>query len=244
MSDAVTSDARNWLDKAAIDRSVGELRPDYRALLIVAEGLRPGPSDATSEARLAAAEATVRERVRRAEAGDGAPVAEHPHLVAWREAFRAFGAKPQRTRPSADALLRRADAGLPRVDRITDVYNAVSVAHVLPIGGEDLDRYAGPALLTRADGTEEFDTTAAGEPVVEHPAPGEVIWRDDAGVTCRRWNWRQCTRTRLTLDTTRAVFILDALGALDDRALTAAGDALCEGLTALAPDVALTTRLL
>lgn len=36
------------------------------------------------------------------------------------------------------------------------------------------------------------------EPAVEHPRPGEVIWRDDAGVTCRQWNWRQCTRTRIT----------------------------------------------
>ncbi|KOG85267.1 hypothetical protein ADK38_37650, partial [Streptomyces varsoviensis] len=114
------------------------------------------------------------------------PVEEHPHLAAWREAFRAFGAKPQRTRPSAEALLRRAADGLPRVDRLTDIYNAISVAHVVPLGGEDLDHYQGPARLVRADGTEEFATAAGGESVIEHPAPGEVVWRDDAGVTCRR----------------------------------------------------------
>ena len=45
----------------------------------------------------------------------------------WRAAYRAFGAKPQRTRPSVEALLRRLDAGLPRIDRITDAYNAVSM---------------------------------------------------------------------------------------------------------------------
>jgi DNA/RNA-binding domain of Phe-tRNA-synthetase-like protein len=33
---------------------------------------------------------------------------------------------------------------------------------------------------------------------MEHPEPGEVIWRDDDGVTCRCWNWRQCVRTRIT----------------------------------------------
>nr|WP_206441158.1 phenylalanine--tRNA ligase beta subunit-related protein [Streptomyces boncukensis] len=203
---------------ASIDPSVSALRPDYRALLIVAEGLRPGPGDARSEELLAEAEAKA------------CDPEEHPHVAEWREAFRAFGAKPKRTRPSVDALLRRAGEGLPRIDRLTDLYNAVSVSHVVPLGGEDLDHYAGPLRLTRADGTEPFELMSGGEPVVENPRPGEVVWRDDAGVTCRRWNWRQCVRTRLTTRTTRAVFILDALGAMDDAALEAAGRDLADAL--------------
>ena len=102
-------------------------------------------------------------------------------MAQWREAFRAFGAKPQRTRPSVEALLRRLETGLPRIDRITDVYNAVSIAFPLPVGGEDLAHYAGPARLVRADGDEEFGTVAAGQPVAEHPERGEVVWRDDRG---------------------------------------------------------------
>ena len=43
---------------------------------------------------------------------------------------------------------------------------------------------------------EPFDTTADGAAVIEHPDPGEVVWCDDAGVTCR-WNWRQAQRTAL-----------------------------------------------
>ncbi|QKV94470.1 hypothetical protein HUT19_24170 [Streptomyces sp. NA02950] len=231
------TDVAGWLESAAIDPAVHALRPDYRALLITAEGLRPGPSDAISERPLADAESAARERF-----GDG-PVEEHPHLAAWREAFRGFGAKPQRTRPSAEALLRRVGAGLPRVDRLTDLYNAVSVAHVLPLGGEDLDHYSGPARLVRATGEETFETTAGGEAAVEHPASGEVVWRDDAGVTCRRWNWRQCVRTRLTHTTTRAFFVLDALGPLDDIALKAAGDQLAEALTESSPGVRIASRL-
>ena len=50
---------------------------------------------------------------------------ELPQVAQWREAFRAFGAKPQRTWPSVEALLCRL-TGVPRIDRITDVYNAVS----------------------------------------------------------------------------------------------------------------------
>ena len=50
-----------------------------------------------------------------------------------------------------------------------------------------------------------------GAPVVESPEPGEVIWRDDLGVTCRRWNWRQGRRTAITATTTSAVFLLEGL---------------------------------
>jgi DNA/RNA-binding domain of Phe-tRNA-synthetase-like protein len=233
----VTPDATRFLADVNLDPAVLALRPDYRVLVLVAEGLEPGPGDAHSERLLTDAEERARERFA------DTPVEEHPHLAAWREAFRAFGAKPQRTRPSAEALLRRAGDGLPRVDRLTDVYNAVSVTHVLPLGGEDLDRYAGPARLVRAEGTEAFGTTAGGAEAVEHPRPGEVVWRDDAGVTCRRWNWRQCVRTRLTTATTRAVFLLDALGPLDDDALAAAGDDLAAGLRAGSPGAVLATRI-
>lgn len=229
----VAVELRQWLDAASIDPAVAELRPDYRALLVVAEGLHPGDSDEFSERLLARAEA------------DACPEpGAHPHVAAWHEAFRSFGAKPKRVRPSVDALLRRAPGGLPRVDRLTDIYNAVSVAHVLPVGGEDLDRYTGPARLVRAEGTEPFEVTSGGVQEVEHPRPGEVVWRDDAGVTCRRWNWRQCVRTRLTTGTTRAVFILDALGAMSDEALTAAGRALTDSLAGSSPGALTSTRLL
>jgi DNA/RNA-binding domain of Phe-tRNA-synthetase-like protein len=233
------TDPQAWLDAATIDDAVFALRPDYRALLVTADGLRGGDSDEVSEPVLTAAEAGARERLgaRRPE--------ELPHPAAWREAYRAFGAKPQRTRPSVEALLRRLDPdGLPRIDRITDVYNAVSIAHLLPLGGEDRAAYAGSPRLVRADGSEPFDTTAGGEPVVEHPEPGEVVWRDDAGTTCRRWNWRQGARTRITTGTTSALFILDALDPLTDDDVHAAADALTDGLLALSPDVVVRRRLI
>ena len=233
----VSAATRDWLAAAHLAPDVVALRPDYRAVLVVAEGLEPGPSDAASERVLRDAEDVAREAL-----GTG-EVIDHPHVAAWREAFRAFGAKPQRTRPSVEALLRRVP-GLPRVDRLTDAYNAVSVAHVVPLGGEDLDAYRGPLHLVRATGEETFTTTAGGEDVVEHPEPGEVVWRDDIGVTCRRWNWRQCTRTRLGPSTTRAVFVLDALGPLDDGALRAAVDALVQALRTTSPQARTSSRLL
>jgi DNA/RNA-binding domain of Phe-tRNA-synthetase-like protein len=232
------SDPAAWLAAAQVDAEVRDLRPDYAALLITADGLQPGPSDEASEAILAAAE----QRAARQLAGSRPE--DLPHVAQWREAFRAFGAKPQRTRPSVEALLRRVETGLPRIDRITDVYNAVSVAFVLPVGGEDLARYTGPTRLVRADGGEDFDTFADGQPAVEHPEPGEVIWRDDRGVTCRRWNWRQCARTRITATTTAAVFILDGLAALGTGGLRAAEAELTESLARLSLQARFASRLM
>lgn len=227
-----------FLDGACVDTAVFALRPDYRALLLAADGLVPGPSDDLSQALLQQAETAA------SQALSDRPVEELAHVAAWREAYRGFGAKPQRTRPSVEALARRAESGLPRVNRLTDVYNAVSVIHQVPVGGEDLSRYRGAPRLIRATGTESFDTTAAGVEVIEHPEPGEVVWCDDAGATCRRWNWRQARRTQLREDTTTALFILDALGAMTDVQLHAAGDDLSTQLRRLGPNVRIAQRLL
>ncbi|OLT41227.1 hypothetical protein BJF86_16035 [Serinicoccus sp. CNJ-927] len=231
-------DLEGFLAGAEIEAEVRRLRPDYRALLVVAAGIVPAPGDEHSEARLRRAEAAA------SEAMADADLLDLPHVAAWREAYRAFGAKPQRTRPSLEALLRRVEGGLPRVNRLTDLYNAVSVQHQIPLGGEDLDRYAGPPRLARAAGDEHFETLASGEAAVEHPLPGEVVWRDDEEVTCRRWNWRQTRRTALTDDTTAALFILDALEPVSDEDLMAAGEDLVTELARLGPDVRSAQRLL
>jgi len=227
-----------FLAGAHVDAAVFALRPDYRALLVAVDGIIPGPSDQGSDALLQAAEAAAREAL------GGGPAEQLPHVAAWREAYRAFGAKPKRTRNSLEALLRRAASGLPRVNRLTDLYNAVSVLYQIPVGGEDLTRYTGAPRLKRADGDEPFDTTADGVAVIEHPDPGEVVWCDDAGVTCRRWNWRQARRTQLREDTTTALFILDALDPVTGEALHAVADDLTARLARLGPAVRAARRLI
>jgi DNA/RNA-binding domain of Phe-tRNA-synthetase-like protein len=124
------------------------------------------------------------------------------------------------------------------------VYNSISVLHQVPLGGEDRDAYVGAARLTRAVGDEPFDTTAGGLEAVEHPEPGEVVWRDDAGITCRRWNWRQGRRTVLRDDTASGLFILDALAPMSDEALATAGDDLAGALAGLGGDIRVSRRLL
>lgn len=94
-----------------------------------------------------------------------------------------------------DAARLRAEQGLPRINVFTDIVNSISALHQIPFGGEDFRRYQDPARLIRSLGTEPFDVTLNGELATALPESGEVVWRDDAGVTCRRWNSRQGHRT-------------------------------------------------
>ncbi|MEV8318712.1 phenylalanine--tRNA ligase beta subunit-related protein [Streptomyces sp. NPDC059900] len=219
-----------------VSDEVRALAPGFTHVAVEAYGLVNGPStDATSN--------LLDEAARRL-AGrlDGRAPHEDPHMAAWRATYTAFGAKPSRTRNSAEALAKRAlaDGGLPRINALVDLYNAISVAHLIPVGGEDLDRIRGGMRLVRATGTEDFVTMAGGERTVEHPDAGEVVWCDDEGVTCRRWNWRQGPRTRLTEDSVNAIFLLEGMG--PDSGAEAAGNELAELLEKSSPGAQLTVH--
>ncbi|MEU6388379.1 phenylalanine--tRNA ligase beta subunit-related protein [Streptomyces sp. NPDC046939] len=222
--------------KITVSDDVRALAPDFHHIAIEAEGLVNTPSTPETSALLDDAARRLAERL-----GGRAPH-EDPHMVAWRAAYTAFGAKPNRTRNSAEALAKRAlaDGGLPRINTLVDVYNAISVAHLIPVGGEDLGHIKGGMRLVRATGEEEFVTVASGEEVVEHPDAGEVVWCDDEGVTCRRWNWRQGTRTRLTDTSVDALFLLEGMG--EHAGLEAAGAELAELLRKFSPGARLTVH--
>ncbi|MFH9227153.1 B3/4 domain-containing protein [Streptomyces lydicus] len=216
----------------SVSDEVSALAPGFGLLAVTAHGLTNGPSDEAGSALLDDAARRLARRL------DGRAPQDDPHMAAWRAAYTAFGSKPSRTRNSAEALAKRAlaDGGLPRINRLVDLYNAVSVAHLLPVGGEDLDRIQGGMRLVRATGDEPFVTAAGGEDVIEHPDAGEVVWCDDEGVTCRRWNWRQGTRTRLTEDSVNALFLLERMAPMPLDDLTAAGTELAEALQKACPD--------
>jgi DNA/RNA-binding domain of Phe-tRNA-synthetase-like protein len=68
---------------------------------------------------------------------------------------------------------------------------------------------------------------------VDAPKPGEVIWADDVGWTCRRWNWPQGPRTRLTESTRNAYFIIEGMApALTETELNEAARELAERIAA------------
>lgn len=219
-----------------VSDEVRALAPGFTHIAIEAHGLVNGPSTDGSSALLDDAARRLAVRL------DGRNPHEDAHMAAWREVYTAFGSKPSRTRNSAEALARRAlsEGGLPRINLLVDLYNAISVAHLIPVGGEDVDRIEGGMHLVRAIGDEDFVTVAGGEEFVEHPDAGEVVWRDGAGVTCRRWNWRQGPRTRLTEDTVAGIFLLESLAPMPVADVEAAAAELAELLEKFSPGARIT----
>lgn len=122
------------------------------------------------------------------------------------------------------------DGTVPATNAVVDLYNAISLRFAIPVGGEDAAAYVGSPQLVRATGAETFDTMADGQPKLETVEKGEVVWRDSLGVTCRRWNWRQGTRTRITEASTSLWFVLERLESMPTEALLTAGKELVEAL--------------
>lgn len=182
------------------------LFPEYSRWLVVAHRMDNHNHHAEVARLLAEAGARVR-----ADATLAANPATHPRLAAWREAFRRFGAKPADTRPALESLVRRVLRGdeIPYINTAVALMNALSLAHLLPCGGDDLGRVTGDFSLRLARGDEPFTPFVGGE--TEYPAPGEVILADDVRVMCRRWIWRQGDATKITPDTTAVAINVDVL---------------------------------
>ena len=220
----------------SIDPRLAGIAPGFRALSILVEAAPITDPDVAPAALTQACQQVLNDDVPWADA----------HLSNWDEVFKAFGAKPKRTPCSAAALRKRVlkDGSLPSLDPVVDIYNAVSIRYAIPVGGENLAAYSGAPRLTLAEGNEPFDTLKEGQPVVEYPDAGEVIWRDDMGVTCRRWNWRQGIRTRLDSQAQTMWFILESLPTMPSGALEEAGEELVSNLQRLMPGATAQVQLL
>ena len=159
----------------------------------------------------------ITEMLRQAEAAlpgkfGSTPVIEHPYIAPWREAYRKFGAKPKDYPSSVENLTRRVlnGATIGHINNLVSLYNTISLRYILPVGGEDLDKIMGDVLLTRA-GKDEPAVILLGEKEARAPHAGEILYKDEVGAICRRWNWKEADRTKLTHGTHNAVLVIEAL---------------------------------
>lgn len=139
-------------------------------------------------------------------------VTEHPNIATWRDAYRKFGAKPKDYPSSIENLARRVLKGatIGDINLLVSLYNTISLRYLLPVGGEDLDKIVGDVLLTRA-GDDEPALFLLGEKEARAPRAGEIIYKDDVGAICRRWNWKEADRTKLTQETRNALLVIERL---------------------------------
>ena len=99
--------------------------------------------------------------------------------------------------------------GLNPINKVVDIYNFISLKHMTPVGGDDLDKVEGDIELTYATGQESFTRLNSDETI--NPDSGEVIYKDDKEVLCRRWNWRECDKSKMTETTKNAALVIEGL---------------------------------
>lgn len=139
-------------------------------------------------------------------------LSQNSKIDIWRKAYFLFGAKPKENKSSVENLYRLILNGtnLRHINNLVDIYNFISLKHMLPLGGEDIDKIKGDILLTFAKENEPL-VLLLGDKEPRPPHIGEVIYKDDVSAICRRWNWREADRTKLTEETKNCVLVIEGL---------------------------------
>ena len=190
---------------------VAERFPEFRVALVVAETISVNETrGAALAAEIAATEEACRAR------WGGTELSAIPGVAAWRSAYKGFGIKRTSYRSSVERLIKRVLAGgaLPEVNRLVDLYNAVSLASEVCLGCDDLDAIAGDlAFRFSRPGDTFLDMGAeADEDPNDPPKVGEVVYADARHVLCRRWNWRQDARSAVSTHTRGAALTVQSNG--------------------------------
>lgn len=139
-------------------------------------------------------------------------LSQTPKIDIWRKAYSAFGAKPKENKSSVENLYRLVLEGinLRHINKLVDIYNLISLKHMVPVGGEDTDKIQGDVVLTFAEPNEP-PVLLLGDKEPRPPHEGEVIYKDDISAICRRWNWREADRTKFTEGTKNCFLVIEGL---------------------------------
>ena len=190
-----------------IEESVFEMFPQFCRGIVMASGIdnsRPRPE---FEELLRKQEETLRQ-------DPAIDLAAHPRLLAWKEAYRRFGSNPNKFTPSIVFLAKQVKSGktVRSISPAVDAFNIISIRHVIPCGGDDMDSVEGDVTLGRAGGDETFAPIFKPEEI-EHPESGEVIYvnRRTRRVLCRRWNWRNGDFSKITPETRNLAINVDGM---------------------------------
>ena len=208
-----------------IDPEIWSLVPGMRLVVVVAEGI--GPFSKASELRLEMD--SVQTNLR--STWEYPHPQSHPRVAAWRQLYKSLGVSVKKHQSSIEALSRRVLGGrdLAEINPLVDFYNLISLRHLVPAGGWDLDDLeSGGLTLRRSQGGEGF--TELGSDRRTEIGPGEVSYFDGAEVITRHFVWRQSERAKVRAETQRIFLVSEILGSLEEGAAEAVRSDLVLGL--------------
>jgi lysyl-tRNA synthetase class 2 len=205
-----------------VDQEIFDRFPNFKRGLIIVSEIENALSDETIRQML---NAEIEQKA-------GSNLIEHEYVKAWDSVYTHLGVNPNKFPPSIKSLLKRVakSGGFPFINSIVALFNYISIAYLIPCGGDDTDRVEGNLRLGISMGNERF--VPLGSTASETPVPGEVIYFDDKtlNVMCRRWNWRNGDFTKIQESTTRLVINVDGIDPVPRSVIEKARDELAEWL--------------
>jgi DNA/RNA-binding domain of Phe-tRNA-synthetase-like protein len=198
---AVAAFAATHLDRAAANIRRDELEAEWRA----------------------AASELARRGITLDTVGNAPPIRE------WREAFAACGLGPPAYTASVEAAVRGAleHGGIFTRVPIVTLCSAISARWLAPLRGYDIDALPTSAVMLRASRPASDWFLPLGARPTEIPLePGVVVYGAGSSVLCWSFNHRDSRHASLADDTTRAVFLTEAVSGPQVEAAAAALDEL------------------
>jgi len=191
--------------KFSIDEKIFEKFPNVNIGLVAVKGIDNTGESEEVNALLRGREKEIRESF------ETKTLSENPKIGAWRIAYSSFGAKPKKNKCSVENLYRMVLNGtdLRHINKLVDIYNFISIKHMVPAGGDDADHIDGGISLRFASGTEQFTELNSDES--RDPKEGEVVYADESEILCRRWNWRECDKSKMTEQTKNVALVVEGL---------------------------------
>lgn len=185
-----------------IDKRIAEVAPDYRCLQIECS-VENAPTSARLTELLNDECDAIHNTLSLSDINKRAAIA------ATRKAYKALGKDPNRYRPSAEALCRRAvkESGLYTINALVDLINLVSICSGYSIGGFDLDKIEGDRI-TLGVGEEGEPFEAIGRGLLN--IAGLPVFRDSIGGIGTPTSDNE--RTKLSLDTKRLLLTVNIYG--------------------------------
>ena len=136
-------------------------------------------------------------------------VKEEKDIIPYREAFEKLGINPNKFQCSVEAMFNRISKGkgLPHINPLVDLNNAISLKYTLPMGTHNLGLSSEDTELRYSKEGDHFITMGTEEE--EKIEENEVVYAVGNQVRTRRWAWRQSNEGKIDENTSFVFFPID-----------------------------------
>ena len=157
-------------------------------------------------------------------------IKEQPIFRACRDFYWRIGIDPTKTRPSAEALLRRVVAGkpFPRINTVVDAYNLASASTGIAIGAFDYSKIEGDLLLRSARPGERFRGIGMQEPEI---LKGNEPVVSDSKKLIAIYPYRDSDETKVTEKTKEVLLLICGVPGIPEEKLQYAAELTIDYIT-------------